>query len=301
MKKLFFSPILVTLLLISQLAVARPDLVVLQTDFGINDGAVPAMKGVIFSVDESITITDLTHGITPYAITEAAYRLEQTIPYWPAGTVFVSVVDPGVGTHRRSVVAKTKTGQYIVTPDNGTLTFIADSVGIDQVRLIDEKRNRRQGSGESYTFHGRDVYAYTAAKLAAHKISFSQVGPLSKEAVVKIPYTKAKKVNDHTIEGNIIVLDPNYGNVWTNIPKEMVASLGVTVGKNYHVTIYHGSQKKFVGDMTMENTFGGVKVGANLLYLNSLLNLSIAINQGNFANTYHIDTGNDWRVVVEKQ
>jgi S-adenosylmethionine hydrolase len=70
---------------------------------------------------------DLTHEIPPYNIWEAAYRLRQTVPYWPAGTVFVSVVDPGVGTERKSVVLKTRTGQYIVTPDNGTLTLVAET------------------------------------------------------------------------------------------------------------------------------------------------------------------------------
>ena len=81
------------------------------------------------------------------------------------------MVDPGVGTERRSMVVKTKKDHYIVTPDNGTLTLVAESEGIAAVRLIDEKINRRQGSSASYTFHGRDVYMYTAARLAAGKIS----------------------------------------------------------------------------------------------------------------------------------
>ena len=98
---------------------------VLQTDFGLKDGAVSAMKGVSFAVDSNIKLFDLTHEIPAYDIWEAAYRLHQTAPYWPQGTVFVSVVDPGVGTERKSIVAKSKNGQYFVTPDNGTLTLIA--------------------------------------------------------------------------------------------------------------------------------------------------------------------------------
>src|SRR5204863_5486082 len=125
----------------------------------------------------------------------AAYRLEQTVPYWPAGTVFVSVVDPGVGTTRKSVVLKTTTGQFIVTPDNGTLTLIARSQGIAEIREIDEAVNRRKNSEESYTFHGRDVYAYTAARLAAGVISFAQVGKLLPNDVVKIPYQEADIFN----------------------------------------------------------------------------------------------------------
>ena len=143
---------------------SRP--LVFQTDFGLKDGAVSAMKGVAFTQSSAIPLYDLTHEIPAYSIWDAAYRLFQTVEYWPAGTVFVSVVDPGVGTDRDSVVLKTKTGHYIVTPDNGTLTLVADRLGIAEVRLIDEAVNRRKNSEKSYTFHGRDVYAFTGARLA---------------------------------------------------------------------------------------------------------------------------------------
>src|ERR1700750_210757 len=142
-------------------------IVVFQSDFGLKDGAVSAMKGVAMGVSPDLKLFDLTHEIPAYNIWEAAYRLEQTVRYWPAGAAFVSVVDPGVGTARKSVVLKTKSGHFIVTPDNGTLTLVAQSLGIAEVREIDEKINRRKGSEGSYTFHGRDVYAYTAARLAA--------------------------------------------------------------------------------------------------------------------------------------
>lgn len=115
---------------------------ILQTDFSLKDGAVSAMKGVAFGVDHNLKIFDLTHEIPPYNIWEGAYRLYQTANYWPQGSVFVSVVDPGVGTDRKSVVLKTKNGQYFVSPDNGTLTLVAESLGIESVRQIDEKTNR---------------------------------------------------------------------------------------------------------------------------------------------------------------
>ncbi|MBP2966732.1 SAM-dependent chlorinase/fluorinase, partial [Acinetobacter baumannii] len=98
---------------------------VLQTDFGLVDGAVSAMYGVAYTVDPNISIENLTHDIPPYDIWVASYRLYQTVKYWPTGTVFVSVVDPGVGSERKSVVAKTSSGHYIITPDNGSLTHIA--------------------------------------------------------------------------------------------------------------------------------------------------------------------------------
>src|SRR3982750_4896570 len=111
-------------------------MVVFQSDFGVKDGAVSAMKGVAMSVSSDLKLFDLTHEIPAYNIWEAAYRLEQTAQYWPAGTVFVSVVDPGVGSERKSVVLKTKSGHFFVTPDNGTLTLISQSLGIEAVREI---------------------------------------------------------------------------------------------------------------------------------------------------------------------
>jgi len=146
---------------------------VFQSDFGYVDGAVSAMYGVAYGVDPTLLISNLTHEITPYDIWEASYRLIQTVSYWPEGTVFVSVVDPGVGSTRRSVAVRTETGQYIITPDNGTLTHIKRMLGIAEARIIDETTNRLAGSGESYTFHGRDIYAYTGARLASGTISAS--------------------------------------------------------------------------------------------------------------------------------
>ena len=137
---------------------------VFQSDFGEKDGAVAAMRGVAVSVSPSLRLYDLTHQIPTFNIWEASLRLIQTVEYWPEGTVFVSVVDPGVGTNRKSVVLKTKTDHYIVTPDNGTLTFVAEQLGIAELREIDEAVNRLASSEESYTFHGRDVYAYTGAR-----------------------------------------------------------------------------------------------------------------------------------------
>ena len=119
-------------------------IVVYQTDFGLKDGAVSAMKGVAVGVDPALRLDDLTHEIPAFNIWEGAYRLNTTVPYWPAGTVFVSVIDPGVGTDRRSVVLKTESGHFVVTPDNGTLTLVSKSLGIAGLREIDEVSNRLQ-------------------------------------------------------------------------------------------------------------------------------------------------------------
>lgn len=278
---------------------AQNKMVVFQSDFGLKDGAVSAMKGVAISVSSDLKLFDLTHEIPAYNTWEAAYRLEQTVPYWPAGTVFVSVVDPGVGTERRSVVLKTNSGHFIITPDNGTLTLVAESLGIAEIREIDEAVNRRKNSEKSYTFHGRDVYAYTAARLAAGAISFEQVGPALPKAVVSIPYQKAEMAGNK-IKGTIAILDVQYGNIWTNIPAELFNKLNARPGDKLHVVIYQNKIKKYEGMMPYGETFGAVPAGKPLLYLNSLLQVSFALNMGNFSATHKVYSGSEWRVEVKK-
>ena len=201
MKRIFIVLIPAFLLVACTTQKKELGIVVMQTDFGVKDGAVAAMRGVGYGVSTDLIIADLTHEIPAFNIWEAAYRLEQVINYWPANTVFVSVVDPGVGTDRKSIVVKTKKDHYIVTPDNGTLTLVAESEGIEAIRQIDEKINRRQGTSGSYTFHGRDVYMYTAARLASGKISFEEVGPALPGPIKAIPYQKAALSNGW-IKGN---------------------------------------------------------------------------------------------------
>lgn len=293
-------PGIVLLLLVTIQSFAQNKIVVFQSDFGLKDGAVSAMKGVAAGVSSDLKLYDLTHEIPAYNIWEAAYRLQQTVPYWPAGTVFVSVVDPGVGTSRKSVVLKTNSGQFIVTPDNGTLTLIAESLGIAEVRQIDEVLNRRKDSQKSYTFHGRDVYAYTGARLAAGAISFEQVGPALPKEVVKIPYQPATLAGNK-LKGNISILDVQYGNIWTNISGELLNQLHPQYGDVLHVVILHAGKKVYEGDAPYSQTFGAVPEGKPLSYLNSLLQLSFALNQGSFANTHHIGSGNEWSVEVTKK
>jgi S-adenosylmethionine hydrolase len=296
-----FRMLLILLMVcISLTSPAQNKIVVFQSDFGLKDGAVSAMKGVAMGVSPDLKLFDLTHEIPAYNIWEAAYRLQQTVPYWPAGTVFVSVVDPGVGTERKSVVLKTRTGQYIVTPDNGTLTLIAETLGITEIRQIDEVVNRRKDSQKSYTFHGRDVYAFTGARLAAGVISYEQVGPLLPNQVVSIPYQKAV-TEGKKIKGTIAILDVQYGNIWTNISGDLFQQLHVAFGDLLHVVLYHNGSRVYEGDMPYSATFGAVPVGKPLAYLNSLLQLSFALNQDSFAAVYKIGSGNDWSAEVSRK
>ncbi|MFA6246330.1 MAG: S-adenosyl-l-methionine hydroxide adenosyltransferase family protein [Mucilaginibacter sp.] len=279
---------------------AQNKIIVYQSDFGLKDGAVSEMKGVAIGVSPDLKLYDLTHEIPNYNIWEASYRLFQTINYWPKGTVFVSVVDPGVGTSRKSVVLKTNTGQFIVTPDNGTLTLVAQTYGIAGIRQIDEVKNRRPGSGKSYTFHGRDVYSYTAARLAAGVITFEQVGPELPKQVVSIPYQKSI-FEGGKLKGTIDIHDVQYGNIWTDISEDLVKQLNPKYGDLLHLKIFNKGKLVHESDAPYSETFGSVPEGKPLVYLNSLMQLSFALNMGSFADTYKIGSGADWSVEVTKK
>lgn len=273
---------------------------VIQSDFGLADGAVSAMYGVALSVDEDLSIYDLTHEIPQYDIWEASYRLIQTVDYWPSGTVFVSVVDPGVGSDRRSIVVRTVNGQYIVTPDNGTLTHVKRMLGIEGARIIDESINRLPNSGESYTFHGRDVYVYTAARLAAGIIDFDGVGPRTEvDTITELPIVEASEEKG-LVSGTVDVLDVRFGSLWTNIPRKLFMDLGVKHGGRVEVSIENGKRLVYKNILTYTRSFADVNVGEGLVYVNSLDNMAVAINQGSFSKAYNIGTGTEWKISIRK-
>ncbi|WP_304222113.1 S-adenosyl-l-methionine hydroxide adenosyltransferase family protein [Gracilinema caldarium] len=273
---------------------------VLQSDFGLSDGAVSAMYGVALKVAPDLKIYDITHDIPPYNVWEASYRLVQTLGYWPEGTVFVSVVDPGVGSNRRSVVAKTKSGHLVVTPDNGTLTHVGAFYGIAEVRRLDETRHRLAGSELSYTFHGRDVYAYTGARLAAGFIGFDAVGEMvAPESLVQLPLVHAQREGD-VVSGTIDALDVRFGSLWSNIPYTMFAELNIPYGGRVEVSIRNDTREVYRNTMTYAKSFADVNVGEPLVYINSLLNVAVAINQGSFARAYNIGTGLSWKIAVRR-
>lgn len=271
---------------------------VFQSDFGLVDGAVSAMYGVAYTVEPRLNIHDLTHDITPYNIWEASYRLIQTIRYWPQGTIFVSVVDPGVGSDRKSVVVKTASGHYVVTPDNGTLTHIIRFDGIEAVREIDEHVNRLPRSGESYTFHGRDVFAYTGARLAAGIIDFEGVGPeMNPEDLVRLPIIEPR-LEGSAVCGTIDVLDVRFGSLWTNIPRTLFLQTGVHYGDRVSITIENDTRCVYRNIILFAKSFADVYMGEALAYVNSLDCMAVAINQGSFARAYNIGTGNSWRIRI---
>ncbi|WP_019793125.1 SAM hydrolase/SAM-dependent halogenase family protein, partial [Streptococcus sobrinus] len=244
------------------------NLLVLQSDFGLVDGAVSAMVGVALQEDGDLKIHHLTHDITPYNIFESSYRLFQTVEYWPGGTTFVSVVDPGVGSDRKSVVALTQKNQYIVTPDNGTLSYIKEHIGIKAVREISELKNRRENTELSYTFHGRDVYAYTGAKLASGHLAFEDVGPeLSVERIIELPVVETL-VEENLVRGAVDILDVRFGSLWTSIKNDEFNTLKPKFGDRFEVTIFNNDMLVYQNQVTYGKSFADVRIGQPIIYIN---------------------------------
>lgn len=273
--------------------------VVFMSDFGTGDGAVSAMHGVADEVCRDLKLEDLTHEIPQFNIWEASYRLIQAMTYWAPGTVFVCVVDPGVGSDRKSVAVLTCSGHVVVTPDNGTLTHVARQVGIVERREISEAVNRLKDSQRSYTFHGRDVYAYTGARLAAGIIGFDDVGRRLDDQVIQLD-VQDSCLDGGRIVGAIDILDTRYGSLWTNISDSLFSRLGVQYGEMVRVTITDKGRIVYGYEVKYCKNFTEVGRGEALLYINSLLNVGVAVNQGSFSAEYRIGTGEGWVITLEK-
>jgi len=277
-------------------------ILVFQTDFTYKEGAVSAMYGVVKTVDRELEIFDGTHEIPQYDIWSASYRLYQSMKFWPEGTLFVSVVDPGVGTARKACVAKTADGYVVVTPDNGTLTHLKQWVGIREVREIDETVNRLRGKDTEGVsgFHGRDLFGYCAARLASGIITYEQVGPAYPVEEIKAFPLLEPALVDGKVKGIFEIGDPNFGNLWTNIPRALFAEAGFDYGESLKLTVRHAGQVVFEQRAPFHPSFGYVQKGELVIYNNELMRISVALNQGSFAEFYQLGFGSDWEVEFEK-
>ena len=237
--------------------------VVFLSDFGYADGAVSAMHGVADQVDRTLKLEDLTHEIPQFNIWEASYRLIQTVEYWAPGTIFVCVVDPGVGSDRESVAVLLSSGHIIVTPDNGTLSHVSKGIGVVERRRISETTNRLKDSQKSYTFYGRDVYAYTGAKLAAGIISFDEVGPLLDNDVVMLEMNDPT-VDEGKITGSIDILDTRYGSIWTNVSDTLFSNAGFRYGDRIRVDIEYRDRTVYGAVLPFCKNFTQVDKGESL-------------------------------------
>ena len=275
-------------------------IVVFQSDFGLLEGTAAQMYGVALGIDPDLKLVDLSHYIDRFNTWDASYSLFQTCPVFPEGTVFVSVIDPGVGTGRKSVVALTSAGHFIVTPDNGTLTHLKKHVGITDLREIDESLNRRPGSEKSHVFHGRDVYAYTGARLAAGIIDFEGVGPkLPVDGIVCHP-TPDPEIAHNKVTGRVDITDPHFGMIWTNIPIEVFERMDIPFGTIVNIVVKHRGEVRYDKQVLYGKSFGSVPEGEDILYNNEIGYFALGTNLRSFMELYGIASGPDWSISLEK-
>ncbi len=255
--------------------------VVFMTDFGTIDDSVALCKGVMYSVAPDLRIVDLTHQVTAFSILDGARYLEGASPYFPAGTVFVTVIDPGVGSTRKTVVVKSKRGQYFVLPDNGLMTLVQDRDGLESAREI-TNRTWMIGAALSSTFHGRDIFSPVGAHVARGD-DWTQVGPeVPVDKLVRLNLTPPK-LDDRGLTGEVLALDGAFGNLVTNISRDNFNKLGYQPGQKVHVKI--GTT---VLDLPFARTFSDVTAKQPLLYIDSREKVSFAVNLGSFAAMYQI-------------
>jgi S-adenosyl-L-methionine hydrolase (adenosine-forming) len=250
-----------------------------MSDFGTVDDSVAICKGVMIGIEPNLRIIDITHQVTPYAIQDAARFLAGTAPHFGEGTVFVVVVDPGVGSARKPIVAKSKDNKYFVLPDNGLITLVEDSVGLESVHEITNEK-WMIGGARSSTFHGRDIFSPVAAHIASG-MNWSEVGPeLNSHVRLNIhPAT----INGSSIVGEVIATDGPYGNLVTNITSEVFSQLNYRVGEKIHARIGGRDFR-----IPFVKTFSDVSLKQPLFYIDSRGRLGLAINQGNFAQVFHL-------------
>jgi S-adenosylmethionine hydrolase len=253
--------------------------IVFMTDFGEVDDSVAICKGVMVRLDPAVRIMDITHQVRPYSILDGARFLAGTTPYYGPGTVFVVVIDPGVGGSRKAIVAKSKLGQYFVLPDNGLLTLVEDRDGIAEAREIKNPEWMLDNKVSS-TFHGRDIFSPVGAHIARGD-EWTQAGPVV-EKLVRLDI-KPAKLEAAGLSGVVIATDGPYGNLITNIAAAQFAELGFRTGDFVHFTV---SGKFYT--MRFVHTFSDVPRSQPLLYIDSRGRLAIAVNQGNAASTLHV-------------
>ena len=270
----------VCILVLAPLALfAASPTILFMSDFGTIDDSVAICKGVMLGIEPEARIIDITHEVSPFSVLDGARFLAGTAPHYPPSSVFVVVVDPGVGSSRNPIVVKSRKSQFFVLPDNGLITFVEDSDGIEAVRKI-TNTDWMIGKALSSTFHGRDIFAPVAAHLA-RGVDWTAVGPELKTHVrLDVHPTELKEGN---LFGEVVGLDGPYGNLVTNIPAKTFEQLNYTIGDTIHTRIdkrdYH---------FPLVKTFSDVGVGKPLFYIDSRGKLGLAINQGNFAKVYSV-------------
>ena len=284
------SRLLAVLLLISCAAISAhagdaaqkyPPTIVFMTDFGVVDDSVALCRGVMYSIMPDVRIVDLTHQVTPFSIRDGARFLYGTTPYFPAGTVFVVVIDPGVGSTRKAIVARSKRGQYFVLPDNGLLTLVEQRDGIEGVHEITNP-DWMIGTRLSSTFHGRDIFSPVGAHVARGEDWTKAGSEMPVASLVRLEL-KAARLDDRGATAEVIATDGPFGNLVTNLDAEDFLKLGYQRGEETPLKLGGKEMKiKFV------RTFSDVPRGQPLLYIDSRGHFALAVNQGSFAATFGV-------------
>jgi len=287
-RRRFFPALIAIILLLGSLAIAQqsapakyPPTIVFMTDFGTVDDSVPICKGVMYSIMPDVRVVDITHQVTPFSILDGARFLYGATPYFPAGTAFVVVIDPGVGSTRKAVIIKSKRGQYFVLPDNGLITLVADRDGLESAREITNP-SWMIGRALSSTFHGRDIFSPAGAHVARGD-DWNEVGPeLDLKSLVRLDLA-APTVDDKSLHGEVIATDGPFGNLVTNVEAEQFLKLGYQRGDT--VPLMLGDKKI---DLKFVKTFSDVPLKTPLIYIDSRGRFALAVNQGSFAANYGI-------------
>ena len=280
-----FAVVLLLMLVASAAAGAQtekyPQTIVFMTDFGVVDDSVAICRGVMYSIMPEVRIVDLTHQVTPFSILDGARFLFGATPYYPAGTVFVVVIDPTVGSTRKAIVAKSKRGQYFVLPDNGLLTLVEQRDGIEGVHEITNP-DWMIGTRLSSTFHGRDIFSPVGAHVARGE-DWAKAGPEMPVASLVRLELKAARLDDRGVTAEVIATDGPFGNLVTNLDAEDFLKLGYQRGEETPLKLGGKEMKiKFV------RTFSDVPRGQPLLYIDSRGHFALAVNQGSFAATFGV-------------
>ncbi len=255
--------------------------IALVTDFGLQDGYVGIMKGAIASINPHLTVIDITHEIPPQNIAAGRFCLMNAYPYFPDGTVYVAVIDPGVGSQRRGVAIQFAQG-YLVGPDNGLFSGILRlSEAIAAVELTNTNYWRVQDP--SSTFHGRDIFAPVGAHLASG-VPLNALGTsICCDSLVKFPLREVT-ITDNKINGCIQYID-HFGNIITNISRELIRY------KNWSVEIGQKQIKKGL-------TYGDVDTGELVGLIGSHGWVEIAVNGGNAQQKLQVNWGDLVTVTV---
>jgi hypothetical protein len=260
-----------------------------MTDFDVKDDAVGICKAVMEGVVPGVRVIDITHQSEPFNIAMGARFLAGSAPYFPRDAVFVVVIDPGVGSTRKAIIAKSRVGQYFVLPDNGLLTLVQDRDGIVEAHQITNPA-WMIGSGISSTFHGRDIFSPAGAHIARGD-DFRQAGPAVDVAALVRLDLKNATIDEKGLHGQVIGTDGPFGNLVLNVPAETFAQLGYKLGDRVPVTL---AGKSYT--LPFVRTFSDVPVGQDLFYIDSRGRLGLATNQGNFSEIHKTGEGAEFMV-----